>query len=87
VNFLSLFSFAAFRTPASPCDTLFSLCVGYVLDWRAFSLIGVLPSPLSADELPSLFEWFIGTIPPCDSSRTFMRVVRPKPFPADLLPG
>ena len=31
VNFISLFSFAAFRTPASPWDTPFPLCVGYVL--------------------------------------------------------
>jgi hypothetical protein len=31
VNFISLFSLAAFRTFASPCDTPFPLCVGYVL--------------------------------------------------------
>src|SRR6266550_4063105 len=31
VNFISLFSLAAFRTPASPWDTPFPLCVEYVL--------------------------------------------------------
>jgi hypothetical protein len=30
-NFISLLSRAACRTPASPCDTPFPLCVGYVL--------------------------------------------------------
>src|SRR5437016_1775053 len=34
VNFLSLFSLAAFRTPASPCDTHFSLCVGLSQDFH-----------------------------------------------------
>jgi hypothetical protein len=34
-----------------------------------------------------LFEWFIGTIPPCDSSETYARAVRLLPSPADLLPG
>src|SRR5215831_10103195 len=51
------------------------------------SLISRLPSPLSADGLVSLFEWFIGTIPLCDSSQTCMRAVRPKPSPADLWLG
>jgi len=32
VNFISLCSLAAFRTPASPCDTRAPLCVGRVLD-------------------------------------------------------
>ena len=36
--------------------------------------------------VPSLFEWFIGTMPPCDSSVTFMRAVWPRPSLADLLP-
>src|SRR5215472_17611740 len=35
----------------------------------------------------SLFEWFIGTTPLCDSSETCARVVWPKPSPADLPPG
>ena len=35
---------------------------------------------------PSLFEWFIGTMPQCDSSVTYTRAVRPGPSPADLLP-
>ncbi len=50
-----------------------------------FSLINGLPSPLSADALPSLFEWFIGTMPLSDSSETCVRAVRPKPSPAGLL--
>ena len=87
MNFISLCSLAAFRTPSSPCDTAFPLGVGFVLGCRTFSLIGGLPSPLSANGLPSLFEWFIGTIPPCDSSETYARAVRPLPSPADLLPG
>ena len=47
-----------------------------------FSLISGLPSPFSADDLPSLFEWFIGTMPLSDSSKTCIRAVRPKPSPA-----
>ena len=52
-------------------------------------LTGVLldrsPSlPLSADDLPSLFEWFIGTTPLCDSSQTYRRAVWLLPSPADL---
>src|SRR5215470_7753314 len=43
-----------------------------------------LPSPLSADVFVSLFEWFIGTTPLCDSSQTYARAVRPEPSPADL---
>ena len=49
-----------------------------------FSLISSLPSSLSADQVPSLFEWFIGTMPQCDSSQTYTRAVRPEPSPADL---
>ena len=45
-------------------------------------MISGLPSPSSADALPSLFEWFIGSMPLSDSSETCMRVVRPKPSPA-----
>ena len=58
-----------------------------MLDGPAFSLISGLPSPLSADGLVSLFEWFIGSTPLCDSSQTCTRAVWPKPSPADLLPG
>ena len=50
-----------------------------------FSLINGLPSPFSADALPSLFEWFIGTLPLSDSSETCIRAVRPKPSPVGLL--
>ena len=49
-----------------------------------FSLISGLPSPFSADPLPSLFEGFIGTMSLSDSSETYMRAVRPKPSPAGL---
>src|SRR5215468_2628682 len=87
VNFISLCSLAAFRTPANPWDTPFPLCVECVLDCPAFSLISGLPSPLSADGLVSLFEWFIGTMPLCDSSQTYTRAVWPEPSPADLLSG
>jgi hypothetical protein len=48
-------------------------------------LINGLPSPLSADLLASLFEWFIGTMPLSDSSTTFVRALRPWPSPAGLL--
>ena len=84
MNFISLCSRAALRTPANPWDTPFPLCVGCVLDGPAFSLISGLPSPLSADDLVSLFEWFIGNTPLCDSSQTYTRAVRPEPSPADL---
>src|SRR5271166_5321045 len=50
-------------------------------------LINGLPSPLSAGNVPSLFEWFIGTMPLCDSSGTYMRAVWLLPSPAGLLPG
>ena len=51
---------------------------------KVFSLIRSLPSPFSADDCWSLFEWFIGTTPQCDSSQTYTRAVRPEPSPADL---
>jgi hypothetical protein len=52
-----------------------------VLDWRVFSLISDLPSAFSADVLPSLFEWFIGTMPLSDSSQACIRAVRSQPSP------
>jgi hypothetical protein len=58
-----------------------------VSNGKVFSLIRSLPSPFSADDCWSLFEWFIGTTPQCDSSQTYTRAVRPEPSPADLLPG
>jgi len=87
VNFNSLFSRAAFRTPANPWDTCSPLRVGCVLGCLAFSLIRGLSSPLSADDVPSLFEWFIGTTPLCDSSQAYMRAVWLLPSPAALPPG
>src|SRR6266704_846173 len=50
-------------------------------------VISGLPSALSADGFPSLFEWFIGTMPLCDSSKTYARAVWLLPSPADLRPG
>src|SRR5205823_12840473 len=50
------------------------------------SLISGIPSALSADGSPSLFEWFIGTMPLCDSSKTYARAVWLLPSPADLRP-
>jgi len=50
-------------------------------------LIDGLPSPLSANDGPSLFEWFIGTMPLCDSSGTYTRALWLWPSPADLRPG
>ena len=38
MNFISLFSLAAFRTPASPWDTRAPLCVGCVLGWTSVLL-------------------------------------------------
>jgi hypothetical protein len=49
--------------------------VGRVCDCLVFSLVSGLPSPLSADGLPSLFEPFIGTTPLSDSSETCVRVL------------
>ena len=74
---------AAHRTPINPWDTRFPHCVGHVWDGWAFSLTSGLPSALSADDLRSLFECFIGTTPLSDSSKTCMQAVRLSPFPAD----
>ena len=54
---------------------------------EVFSLSRSLPSPLSADDCWSLFEWFIGTTLQCDSSQTYTRAVRPEPSPAVLWLG
>jgi hypothetical protein len=37
--------------------------------------ISGLPSPPSANDLPSLFGWFIGSMPLCDSSTTYTRAL------------
>jgi hypothetical protein len=60
------------------------LCVGYVSSERMFSLSRSLPSSLSANDIPFLFERFIGTTPRCDSSQTYTRAVWPEPSPAVL---
>ena len=49
--------------------------------------INGLPSPLSVGDVPSLFEWFIGSMPLCDSSVTYARALWLWPSPADLRPG
>jgi hypothetical protein len=55
------------------------------VEWEVFSLIRSLPASLSANDTPSLFECFIDTMPQSDSSDAYMRAVRPKSSPADLL--
>ena len=64
MNFSCLLSLAALRTPPSPCDTLFPLGVGLVLDPSAFSLVCALSSPSSAKGFPSLFGRLTGTTAP-----------------------
>ena len=80
VNVSCLCFRAALRTPANPWDTPLPRCVGHVWDGLAFSLVHALPSPLSADGWPPLFEGFIGTITWSDSSETDMEAVRPGAF-------
>ena len=75
VHFACLCFRAAFRTPANPWDTPLPLCVGHVWEEQAFSLVHVLPSPLSADGCASLFEGFTGTITWSDSSKTCVKAV------------
>ena len=75
MNFAFFLAFAAFRTPLSLWDTLSPRCVGRVRDCLVFSLVSGLPSPLSADGLPSLFEPFTGTTPLSDPSETCVRVL------------
>ena len=64
-------SFAAFRTPSSPWDMRFPLCVGCMLNCAVFSFICALPSPTSAEASASLFGWFTGTTAQCDFSGTY----------------
>ncbi len=64
-------SFAAFRTPSSPWDMRFPLCVGCMCDWTMFSFICALSSPASAEACASLFGWFTGTTAQCDFSGTY----------------
>ena len=67
---------AAWRTRASPWDTLAPRGVGYVWDRRACSLVPARPAPLSADRCWSLFEEFLGTIAWSDASETGLEAVR-----------
>jgi hypothetical protein len=48
------------RTPYSPWDMRFPLCVGRMCDCTMFSSVCALPSPASAEGCPSLFGWFTG---------------------------
>ena len=67
------FSFrATSRTPSRPRDSLVRLCVRGGVGCSVFSLVGRLPSRLSADGCPSLFEPFVGTMRPSDSPSTCM---------------
>src|ERR1700730_7466506 len=72
------------RTLAHPWDTRRPALCRYVQDGKVFSLISSLPSSLSANDVPSLFEGFIGTMPLCDSSETCTMAVWPEPSPAVL---
>lgn len=71
------FRFAASRTPHSPWDLRIPLCVGGRWDGGEFSLAPGLPSPASAvGRRPTLFGWFIGTMPESESSTAYMTVLR-----------
>src|SRR5215831_7551299 len=50
-----------------------------------FSLISGLPSAFSAEDVLSLFECLIGTMPLSDPSGTYIRAMRPWPSPVGLL--
>jgi hypothetical protein len=58
VNRCSLLSFAAFRTPFSPWDTRFPLCVGCMCDGTMFSFVCALPSTASAEGRPSFHKYY-----------------------------
>jgi hypothetical protein len=62
---------AACRTPSSPSDMRFPLCVGDMRDCTVFSSVCALPSPTSAEGCPSLFGRFTGTTAQSDFSCTF----------------
>jgi hypothetical protein len=76
VNRCSLLSFAAFRTPFSPWDTRFPLCVGCMCDGTMFSFVCALPSSASAEGRPSLFGCFTSTTAQSDFSSACMSAVR-----------
>jgi hypothetical protein len=75
------------RTLTHPWDTRGPALSRVRVEWKVVSLSRSLPSSISADDAPSLFDWFIGTMPRCDSSETYTRAVRHSPSPADLLPS
>src|SRR5450759_588483 len=78
---------AAFRTPFRPCDVDAPYCAGTARACWTFSLVGALPSTISAasGDLPlALFDGFIGTTAPSDSSLPCMPDVRLSPSPAGL---
>jgi hypothetical protein len=86
VNCSCFRSRAVWHTPANPCDTPVPRCVGYVWEELAFSLVHALPSPLSADGVPSLFKGFLGTLTWSDASETGMAAVRPDAFASRSVP-
>jgi hypothetical protein len=71
---------AAFRTRATPWDTLTPRGVGCMWEGRAFSLVHARPSPLSADSGPSLCKGILGTITWSDASETDLEAVWPGAF-------
>ena len=68
---------AASRTPSSPGDTAARCCARPVRGRGTFSVARLLPSRLSADGSPPLFESFLGTTSRSDSSVTCAWDVRP----------
>src|SRR6266436_5356591 len=78
---------ATFRTPFRPCDAAAPCCAGTARACWTFSLVGALPSTLSAapGACPvALFDGFIGTMAPSDSPLLCMPDVRLSPSPAGL---
>ena len=67
---------AAWRTAMSPFDAVSRRSVRTAVVPPPFPLGEVLPSPVSAEETPSLFDRFIGTTPSSDSSSACMLIVR-----------
>src|SRR6202011_2158823 len=80
VNRSCFLSLAAFRTPSSPWDMRFPLCVGCMCGGTMFSFVCALPSPTSAESCPSWFGWFTGTAAQSDFSTTYTSAVRLRAF-------
>lgn len=72
MNFPCLSLLAASRTLCNPLDASIRLCVRHAVVCSVFSLVGRLPSALSADGFSSLFDYFAGNTRPSDSPPAFM---------------